>query len=97
MVLSPTCLNFQSQKSLGLFRSDYMIHSLESNCIKQVEFNTIASSGGSFSSLSRDLHRYLANLFLLSIIHKFQVNQDVKEEIRNFFPQQLCVIGIELH
>lgn len=35
---------FFQRCSLGLFRSDYMIH--KSNKIKQVEINTIASSFG---------------------------------------------------
>ncbi|OBT55861.1 glutathione synthetase [Pseudogymnoascus sp. 24MN13] len=55
-----------SQKlSLGLFRSDYMVHQdLErpnsTPHIKQVEFNTIASSFGGLSSQTSKLHRYLA-------------------------------------
>lgn len=49
--------------SLGLFRSDYMIHVDPSipNAkpeIKQVEFNTIASSFGGLSSEVSELHRY---------------------------------------
>lgn len=48
--------------SLGLFRSDYMVHQdLESPnstpYIKQVEFNTIASSFGGLSSQTSKLHR----------------------------------------
>ena len=44
---------------LGLFRSDYLLHGagggeLE---IKQVEFNTIASSFGSLSQRSGELHK----------------------------------------
>ncbi|KAI9653352.1 MAG: hypothetical protein M1831_006057 [Alyxoria varia] len=56
--------------SLGLFRSDYMLHipseapenteSLNTPpTIKQVEFNTIASSFGGLSSRVSSLHRYL--------------------------------------
>jgi glutathione synthetase len=53
--------------SLGLFRSDYMIHEdpSESNPapgLKQVEFNTIASSFGGLSSQVSALHRYLCTL-----------------------------------
>jgi glutathione synthase len=48
--------------SLGLFRSDYMVHkeldtSNSMPVIKQVEFNTIASSFGGLSSLTSRLHR----------------------------------------
>lgn len=51
--------------SLGLFRSDYMVHDDTSVLppvaqLKQVEFNTIASSFGGLSVLTAQLHRYLA-------------------------------------
>jgi len=49
--------------SLGLFRSDYMVHQStaeEIPTIKQVEFNTIASSFGGLSSQTSKLHKYLA-------------------------------------
>ncbi|KAJ9155814.1 Glutathione synthetase [Coniochaeta hoffmannii] len=54
--------------SLGLFRSDYMVHQGNQGTggsesppqIKQVEFNTIASSFGGLSALTSSLHRYLA-------------------------------------
>lgn len=52
---------FQETRSLGLFRSDYMVHALESNEIKQVEFNTIASSFAGISSKFHPLHRYFNN------------------------------------
>ncbi|KAF2680678.1 glutathione synthase [Lentithecium fluviatile CBS 122367] len=50
--------------SLGLFRSDYMVHvdpaSADSPAgLKQVEFNTIASSFGGLSSRVSALHKYL--------------------------------------
>ena len=48
--------------SLGLFRSDYMIHTppqSTSPSLKQVEFNTIASSFGGLSSLVARLHTSL--------------------------------------
>ncbi|KAJ4402776.1 Glutathione synthetase [Didymella pomorum] len=53
--------------SLGLFRSDYMVHedSSQTNStpgLKQVEFNTIASSFGGLSSQVSALHRYLFSL-----------------------------------
>ncbi|KAG9258020.1 uncharacterized protein F5Z01DRAFT_314407 [Emericellopsis atlantica] len=52
--------------SLGLFRSDYMVHQ---DCTsepptlqaKQVEFNTIASSFGGLSQQTSGLHKFLAN------------------------------------
>ncbi|KAI0396943.1 glutathione synthetase-like protein [Xylariaceae sp. FL0594] len=50
-------------KSLGLFRSDYMVHEDKTTSgpqIKQVEFNTIASSFGGLSSQTSQLHKYLA-------------------------------------
>lgn len=48
--------------SLGLFRSDYMVHKdLETKSsvpiIKQVEFNTIASSFGGLSFQTSRLHQ----------------------------------------
>ncbi|KAL2074695.1 hypothetical protein VTL71DRAFT_8474 [Oculimacula yallundae] len=49
--------------SLGLFRSDYMVHQStaeETPTIKQVEFNTIASSFGGLSSQTSKLHKYLS-------------------------------------
>lgn len=52
--------------ALGLFRSDYMVHvdkdSESRPCIKQVEFNTIASSFGGLSSQVSSLHRYLSSI-----------------------------------
>ncbi|KAK4188679.1 putative glutathione synthetase [Podospora australis] len=47
--------------SLGLFRSDYMVHQEENHLqIKQVEFNTIASSFGGLSAQTSLLHKYLS-------------------------------------
>lgn len=53
--------------SLGLFRSDYMVHQDPSHSdsapgLKQVEFNTIASSFGGLSSQVSALHRYLLKI-----------------------------------
>jgi glutathione synthase len=53
--------------SLGLFRSDYMIHvdpteSSPTPEIKQVEFNTISSSFGGLSSQVTQLHQYLFSI-----------------------------------
>ncbi|PON27248.1 hypothetical protein TGAM01_v203629 [Trichoderma gamsii] len=51
--------------SLGLFRSDYMVHqdnavSPPSVQVKQVEFNTIAASFGGLSTYTSKLHKFLA-------------------------------------
>ncbi|RAL63377.1 hypothetical protein DID88_003801 [Monilinia fructigena] len=49
--------------SLGLFRSDYMVHQETSDVtptIKQVEFNTIASSFGGLSFQTSQLHKFLS-------------------------------------
>ncbi|KAK3302119.1 glutathione synthase [Chaetomium strumarium] len=47
--------------SLGLFRSDYMVHQDGEHLqIKQVEFNTIASSFGGLSAQTTLLHKHLA-------------------------------------
>lgn len=50
--------------SLGLFRSDYMVHKdvsdpLAKPEIKQVEFNTIASSFGGLAAKVSALHRFV--------------------------------------
>ena len=52
---------------MGLFRSDYMVHtdpssSNTSSGLKQVEFNTIASSFGGLSSRVSALHKYLLTI-----------------------------------
>lgn len=49
--------------SLGLFRSDYMVHqdvddTTARPTIKQVEFNTMASSFGGLSTKVSELHSY---------------------------------------
>lgn len=49
--------------SLGLFRSDYMLHTPKSTdppSLKQVEFNTISSSFGGLANLVVALHTHLA-------------------------------------
>ena len=56
-------LNRAQPLSLGIFRSDYMVHENPSASqsepeIKQVEFNTIASSFGGLSTKISALHRY---------------------------------------
>lgn len=52
--------------SLGLFRSDYMVHqdtttSPPTSQVKQVEFNTIATSFGGLSYNTSNLHKYAAS------------------------------------
>ncbi|KAF8544125.1 glutathione synthase [Trichophaea hybrida] len=53
---------FAHEFSLGLFRSDYMLHQptlSDVPIIHQVEFNTIASSFGGLASRVSELHRFL--------------------------------------
>ncbi|KAF7514380.1 hypothetical protein GJ744_000150 [Endocarpon pusillum] len=53
---------YVQQLSLGLFRSDYMLHvpsSHELLSLRQVEFNTISSSFGGLSVLVASLHTHL--------------------------------------
>lgn len=55
-------LTYIQNLSLGLFRSDYMVHqdhdkSEGGQTIKQVEFNTIASSFGGLSTQTSNLHK----------------------------------------
>ncbi|RPD66201.1 glutathione synthase [Lentinus tigrinus ALCF2SS1-7] len=52
-------------RHLGLFRSDYLLHSADTDgaptvSLKQVEFNTISSSFGALSQNVAQMHRYLA-------------------------------------
>lgn len=54
--------DYTKNLSLGMFRSDYMIHQDTSDPssvpkVKQVEFNTIASSFGGLSSQTCRLHK----------------------------------------
>ncbi|CAH0717699.1 unnamed protein product, partial [Brenthis ino] len=45
--------------SLGLFRSDYLMQNPDGNKIKQVEFNTVASSFGAMTSNLPAMFRYI--------------------------------------
>ncbi|XP_004927648.1 glutathione synthetase isoform X2 [Bombyx mori] len=45
--------------SLGLFRSDYLLQHPDGNVLKQVEFNTIASSFGAITSHLPNMSRYI--------------------------------------
>ncbi|XP_012350209.2 LOW QUALITY PROTEIN: glutathione synthetase [Apis florea] len=47
---------FSQSLSLGLFRSDYMLHE---NQIKQVELNTIASSFGGIVTITSQYHKFI--------------------------------------
>ncbi|XP_049833687.1 glutathione synthetase-like isoform X2 [Schistocerca gregaria] len=49
----------QQEVSLGLLRSDYMVHSYSDSVVKQVEINTIASSFGAISSKLTAFNRYV--------------------------------------
>ncbi|KAK5306402.1 Glutathione synthetase [Exophiala xenobiotica] len=48
--------------TLGMFRSDYMLHTAKDSppSLKQVEFNTISSSFGGLSCLVAEMHTHLA-------------------------------------
>lgn len=48
---------------LGLFRSDYLLHSTDNGSLslRQVEFNTISSSFGPLAGKVSDLHRHLVS------------------------------------
>lgn len=50
--------------TLGLFRSDYLLHAVDDNSptIKQVEFNTISASFGSLATRTSELHRAMHQL-----------------------------------
>ncbi|OJJ74244.1 hypothetical protein ASPBRDRAFT_120318 [Aspergillus brasiliensis CBS 101740] len=51
---------YGSNISMGLFRSDYMLHGENAGLqLKQVEFNTIACAGGCHANKAVDMHRYL--------------------------------------
>jgi glutathione synthase len=58
----PKLLTILKSLELGLFRSDYMVHvdpSESQPSVKQVEFNTIASSFGGLSSKVSGVHKHL--------------------------------------
>lgn len=51
--------------TLGLYRSDYMLHESEAGpCFKQVEFNTISSAFGHLSSIVTRLHEFILSKFV---------------------------------
>ncbi|XP_074034658.1 glutathione synthetase [Leptinotarsa decemlineata] len=45
--------------TVGLFRSDYLLHSTSNNNLKQVELNTIASSFSGIGTYMTQYHRYI--------------------------------------
>jgi hypothetical protein len=52
-------------RQLGIFRSDYLLHESEPGKpleLRQVEFNTIASSFGALSQRANELHRWVLAL-----------------------------------
>ena len=64
---------------LGIFRSDYLLHSPEGSeeavSLKQVEFNTISSSFGTLSDRVAALHRYVVYYFLFDdLIYTLQIS-----------------------
>ena len=62
LYLSVQAEGFTHPFSLGLFRSDYMVHRPapeDASRLLQVEFNTIASSFGGLASRVSELHRFL--------------------------------------
>ncbi|XP_033224633.1 glutathione synthetase-like [Belonocnema kinseyi] len=50
---------FNQKISLGLFRSDYMLHGDDDHKILQVEFNTIASSFAALACKITEFHKYV--------------------------------------
>ncbi|KAG0652334.1 Phytochelatin synthetase [Hyphodiscus hymeniophilus] len=65
--------------ALGLFRSDYMVHQGDDDTtplIKQVEFNTIASSFGGLSAQTSELHTYLST-HEYPLLEKFPQDESV--------------------
>ncbi|KAF2755894.1 glutathione synthetase large chain [Pseudovirgaria hyperparasitica] len=79
--------------TLGLFRSDYMVHveELENSRnvgLKQVEFNTIASSFGGLSSKVSTLHRYLLRT------GAYPANKDGSSFTESSIPQSQAIASL---
>ncbi|EGW33870.1 uncharacterized protein SPAPADRAFT_48974 [Spathaspora passalidarum NRRL Y-27907] len=68
--------------SLGLFRSDYMVHS-DSNEIKQIEFNTVSVSFGGLSTKIGELHNYLNSSGAYDQAHSSKYYEDKEIPISN--------------
>ncbi|KAK6463415.1 glutathione synthetase [Scheffersomyces coipomensis] len=64
--------------SLGLFRSDYMVHQ-DTNEIKQIEFNTVSVSFGGLSTKIGQLHNYLnkSGLYDSSYSYKYYEDEEI--------------------
>lgn len=72
---------YVQQLSLGLFRSDYMLHApsaAESPSLRQVEFNTISSSFGGLATLVSSLHEHLLT-FPAPFVHLAYPSHDLFE------------------
>lgn len=63
-------MSFLQDISLGLFRSDYLLHNGIDKEIKQVELNTIASSFAGLSTIVSEYHRYFMSLHNVFIFYK---------------------------
>ncbi|KAI1928281.1 Glutathione synthetase [Ophidiomyces ophidiicola] len=77
--------------SLGLFRSDYMLHTPEESnapSLKQVEFNTISSSFGGLSCLVSKMHSSLLPSFSLGNSIAYPLHPCLKE---NSVPENTAV------
>jgi hypothetical protein len=57
---------YPERASLGLLRSDYMVHSSSTDKIKQIELNTIASSFGGIATHITLFNRYD---FYYTVVH----------------------------
>ncbi|KAF8895244.1 hypothetical protein BD779DRAFT_1498364 [Infundibulicybe gibba] len=75
---------------LGLFRSDYILHSTDSGSLslKQVEFNTISSSFGPLSERTAGMHRHLC-----ASTEYFGVSPHIKAAS---FPKNSATTGLAL-
>ncbi|KAL1392347.1 glutathione synthetase large chain [Phyllosticta capitalensis] len=79
---------FVQDITLGLFRSDYMLHldpeDIEAKPeIKQVEFNTIASSFGGLSSRVSQLHKHLLSIEAYPADASPAISQDTLPESKS--------------
>ncbi|KAK6453752.1 glutathione synthetase [Scheffersomyces xylosifermentans] len=68
--------------SLGLFRSDYMVHDT-TNEIKQIEFNTVSVSFGGLSTKVGELHTYLNKSGYYDSDYSYQYYDDEEIPISN--------------
>ncbi|KAK9766737.1 Glutathione synthetase [Basidiobolus ranarum] len=82
---------FSQSVSLGIHRSDYLLHAVgeQEPIIQQVEFNTIASSFGSLTGLTGQLHKYLVNY-----IQNFHPEFDTSLFAEESLPESKSFTGI---